>query len=58
MRAHLPDCESCRTLYDRHLLYGELTRRGLAAGGSPGPRAGLRSARGDTVLGAARAPVR
>ena len=29
MRAHLPACEGCRTLYERHLLYGELTRRGL-----------------------------
>jgi hypothetical protein len=29
MRAHLPDCEGCRALYERHLLYDELTRRGL-----------------------------
>jgi hypothetical protein len=29
MRAHLPDCEACRALYERHLLYGELTRRGM-----------------------------
>jgi hypothetical protein len=28
MRAHLPECASCRARYDRHLLYGELTGRG------------------------------
>jgi hypothetical protein len=31
MRAHLPACEGCRALYERHLLYGELTKRGLPA---------------------------
>jgi hypothetical protein len=31
MRAHLPGCGVCRTRYDRHLLYGQLTRRGLSA---------------------------
>lgn len=29
MRAHLSECEACRTHYERHLLYTELTGRGL-----------------------------
>ena len=43
MRAHLPECEGCRALYERHLLYGELTRRGLPAMDRLGRGLGLRS---------------
>ena len=57
MRAHLPDCEGCRALYERHLLYGELTRRGMPVDGPAGPGAGVPAAGGGAVLVAARAAV-